>query len=87
MLTYGNIQWELSLKSLTNADNYFEGIGNMPKEIKDLAIFGEHNNEYLTICYYNLKEKHLRGQKDFTKEKYDDILYEHSARVTKNIEN
>ena len=23
--------------------------------------FKEHNNEYLTICYYNLKEKYLRG--------------------------
>jgi uncharacterized protein (TIGR02328 family) len=28
--------------------------------------FKEHNKEYLTICYYNLKEKYLRGQKDFT---------------------
>lgn len=33
--------------------------------------FKEHNNEYLTICYYNLKEKYLRGQKDFTKEVWD----------------
>lgn len=24
-----------------------------------------HNYEYLVICYYNLKEKFLRGQKDF----------------------
>ena len=30
--------------------------------------FKEHNNEYLTICYYNLKEKYIRGQKDFTDE-------------------
>ena len=28
--------------------------------------FKEHNHEYLTICYYNLKEKYLRVQKDFT---------------------
>ena len=27
--------------------------------------FKEHNDEYLTICYYNLKEKYIRGQKDF----------------------
>lgn len=31
--------------------------------------FKEHNNEYLTICYWNLREKYIRGQKDFT----DDI--------------
>ena len=61
------------IKSLTNADNYFEGIGNIPKEIKNLAIFGEHNNEYLTICYYNLKEKYLRGQKDFNKDTWDKL--------------
>ena len=54
------------IKSLSNADNYFEGIGSIPKTIKKLAVFGEHNKEYLTICYYNLKEKYIRGQKDFT---------------------
>lgn len=32
--------------------------------------FREHDNEYLTICYYNLKEKYLRGQKDFTQEQW-----------------
>lgn len=37
--------------------------------IKPFAKY--HNNEYLTICYYNLKEKYLRGQKDF----YDVIWY------------
>ena len=38
--------------------------------------FDEHNNEYLTICYWNLREKYLRGQKDFTNEiwhKLDDF--------------
>lgn len=35
--------------------------------------FKEHNHEYLTICYYNLKEKYLRGQKDFTKEVWDKL--------------
>lgn len=28
--------------------------------------FKEHDNEYLTICYWNLREKYIRGQKDFT---------------------
>ena len=35
--------------------------------------FAEHNNEYLIICYYNLKEKYLRGQKDFTKEIWEKL--------------
>ena len=35
--------------------------------------YNEHDNEYLTICYYNLKEKYLRGQKDFTKELWDKL--------------
>lgn len=59
----------------TNLDNhlkYFECLGvdfyndYTPK-------FKEHNNEYLTICYYNLKEKYLRGQKDFTKDVWDKL--------------
>lgn len=40
--------------------------------------FKEHNDEYLTICYWNLREKYLRGQKDFTKEiweKLDNFYY------------
>ena len=35
--------------------------------------FKEHNNEYLTICYYNLKEKYLRGQKDFTTDVWEKL--------------
>ena len=29
--------------------------------ICDENTFKEHNNEYLTICYYNLKEKYICG--------------------------
>lgn len=36
-------------------------------------LFKEHNKEYLTICYWNLREKYLRGQKDFTKEVWDKL--------------
>lgn len=32
-----------------------------------------HSNEYMTICYYNLKEKYLRGQKDFTAEVWEKL--------------
>lgn len=43
-------------------------------EDENLTCFGRHqDNEYLTICYYNLKEKYLRGQKDFSKECWDKL--------------
>ena len=39
-----------------NFNNYFK------KEYEYKATrFKEHNQEYLDICYYNLKEKYLRG--------------------------
>lgn len=33
--------------------------------------FKEHNNRYLVQNYWNLAEKFDRGQRDFSKEKYD----------------
>lgn len=35
--------------------------------------FKEHNDEYLTICYWNLREKYLRGQKDFSADLWQKI--------------
>ena len=35
--------------------------------------FKEHNNQYLTMNYWNLAEKYIRGQKDFTKEVWDKL--------------
>ena len=36
------------------------------EEIKVEKIFPQHHNdEYLGICFFNLKEKYIRGQKDF----------------------
>ena len=69
------------IKSLTNADNYFEGLGRIPEKIKNLAIFDEHNDEYLTICYWNLREKYLRGQKDFTEDVWNrlDAFYKNKG--------
>lgn len=66
------------IKSLENHDNYFEWakFDNNPSWMtKRNNYFTEHNNEYLTICYYNLKEKYLRNQKDFTKEVWDKLDY------------
>jgi uncharacterized protein (TIGR02328 family) len=54
------------IKSFENYDNYFEGIKCWGGE-----KFNEHNNEYLTICYWNLVEKYIRGQKDFDKATFE----------------
>ena len=50
--------------SFENFNNYFRGTTPSDSCLK----FEEHNKEYLTMCYYNLKEKYIRGQKDFTTE-------------------
>lgn len=51
-----------NIRSFENMKNYFKGcvISNSAPD------FLEHDFDYLTICYYNLKEKYIRGQKDFT---------------------
>ncbi len=53
------------IKSFENYYNYFDGI-----ECKGEERFAEHDENYLTICYWNLREKYLRGQKDFDRETY-----------------
>ena len=55
-----------TIRSMDNSKNYFGVDFTIPKEIKGLTRFQEHNDEYFEICYYNLKEKYLRGQKDYT---------------------
>lgn len=62
------------IRNWDNFTNYFKEEDFYNKYVSnDLDIFTEHNKEYLTICYYNLKEKYLRGQKDFTKEVWDKL--------------
>lgn len=63
----------IEIKTLANADNYFEGIGDIPRMIGHFYTFEEHNNEYLTICYWNLREKYLRVQKDFSADLWQKI--------------
>lgn len=50
------------IRNFDNYDTYFKNVSSVMGSL----TFNEHNHEYLTICYYNLKEKYLRGQKDFT---------------------
>ena len=39
-------------KSMENFNNYFQGLYVLREDL----IYPEHNNEYLTICYWNLRE-------------------------------
>lgn len=45
------------------------------KDVKTVgsATYPEHNREYLKICYYNLMEKYMRGQRDYSKEEWDNL--------------
>jgi uncharacterized protein (TIGR02328 family) len=54
------------INSFENYNNYFEGV-----TCDGTELFAEHDDEYLTICYWNLREKYIRGQKDFTIEFID----------------
>lgn len=59
----------IKIKSMDNYNNYFERLGAFYIPIQ----FREHNIEYLTICYWNLREKYLRGQKDFSADLWQKI--------------
>lgn len=66
---------DYKIKSFDNYNKYFEKEVKwfrFPKYSTDNKFF-EHNNEYLTICYWNLREKYLRGQKDFTDEVWEKL--------------
>lgn len=59
----------ITIKSFDKYNNYFSGTKQSDRQLR----YEEHDNEYLTICYYNLKEKYLRHQKDFTKEIFEKL--------------
>ena len=58
-----------AIKSWDNYNNYFNDTEPTTKPL----VYNEHDNSYFLICYYNLKEKYIRGQKDFTKDKWAKI--------------
>lgn len=53
-----------------NFDEYFKGVTT------DIVkpFLNHQDDEYLRICFYNLKEKYMRGQKDFSIDQYLKIL-------------
>ena len=58
-------------KSYDKFNAMFHTIFGKPIDIN--LRYKEHDNEYLHICFHNLKEKYIRGQKDFTKEIFEKL--------------
>lgn len=55
-----------NIYSWDNYNTYFADL----EPTADRLVFREHDDEYLKICYYNLREKYLRGQQDFTDDQW-----------------
>lgn len=67
-MAYRNIK----IRNKTNFENYFKDLDNIYNRPL-IEKYPEHNKEYLTICYYNLLEKYIRGQKDFSSKNFDKL--------------
>lgn len=65
----------VNIRTLDKMERYFAD-GSFEK-VKHPFVH-HHNEEYFEICYFNLKEKFMRGQKDFDVERYEALtkLYE-----------
>lgn len=66
-----------NIRTFDKMNNYF---ADLDKNEIDLDYWEYHtpfenhfNKEYLEICYYNLKEKFIRGQKDYEEKMYHDM--------------
>lgn len=57
------------IRSMDKYETYFAGVSDSGER------FPEHDAEYFRICYFNLREKYLRGQKDFSKERMDALKW------------
>lgn len=67
---------KIKIKSLDNYNNYFAKDVNFYWNVlydEPNLRFKEHNDTYLLVCFMNLCEKYVRGQKDFTKECFNKL--------------
>ncbi|MEO4052536.1 pyrimidine dimer DNA glycosylase/endonuclease V [Solibacillus sp. CAU 1738] len=65
------------IRTLDKMERYFAELGAV-KEVTPFKL--HHDDEYLEICYYNLKEKFIRGQKD-----YDAALFQKLDEYFKEV--
>ena len=71
---------KFKINKLDNFNKYFKDI-DLFKGIPALLRFKEHDLDYLTICYYNLKEKYIRGQKDFDEKTWHRLDMYYKSRI------
>ena len=57
---------EINIRTVDKMERYF---ADGPFEKVTHPFVHHHNKEYFEICYFNLKEKFMRGQKDFDTER------------------
>lgn len=66
------------VRTFDKMERYFEG--ETPATHKNLYA-ADHNELYLTICYYNLYEKYWRGQKDFSETEYSKLEQYYKSKL------
>lgn len=64
-------QRKIKIKKWKHYENYFGG--PMYVSVFTHPFRNAHNDRYLIQCFYNLQEKYDRGQKDFTREQYENL--------------
>lgn len=60
-----------TIRSYEKMEHYFK---DLELSIVPHPYIYHHDDEYLEICFFNLKEKFMRGQKDYDKQQYDDLF-------------
>lgn len=61
----------INIRTVDKMERYFD---NASYKTITHPFKHHHNDEYLEICYFNLKEKFMRGQKDFNTEQYGSLM-------------
>lgn len=59
------------IRSFEKMDAYFADMA--PSNLPSMPFEHHHNLEYLNICYFNLYEKFLRGQQDFSAQQFEQL--------------
>lgn len=59
---------KINVRTYDKMNNYFQDVDN---NVVETPYEKHHDHLYLTICYYNLYEKYLRGQKDYSQQQFE----------------
>ncbi|AWE08401.1 neutral trehalase [Lysinibacillus sp. 2017] len=62
----------INIRTIDKMEHYFENV--QPSSIYE-PFKQHHDIQYLTICYFNLLEKYIRGQKDFTSDQFENLKH------------